>query len=462
MRMDGMKKRDHSKEWLALLMALLLMLCCFSGLAEADAALRTAGNLLENAEINRLIDENYQQVLENGYAELRIPLYLHGMTEDVFTENARDVASRLLENGYKAFVIGGCIRDFIMGKESNDIDFVTDATLEQQRAIFGDAFQTHISSGNVYGGGSYPDEYVDLATFQNVPPHFAGLPGVPEFDQTVQYTDSPLLDSFERDLTINAIYYDMSNGDLVDFHGGLHDIREGILKTMADAKVVLPENPLIVLRTLRFQARFSFDVDENLDAAIREIGAQALCSLNQHTMLRNANWMMMTGKALDCWRLLAEYGLLDTIYPPVDRIMNDAGYTNYLESALNYMDKLCVVRGEDISDELALLAFLQPEIDRRAQHSSYEKALCGVLDEQDMSFELDNIRERLEGVSWLSHDMEQAYSRYMQGSVRRSEYFDDALALLNMKCLSDDSLQEQAEFWNADDWWEIEDMPDAA
>lgn len=61
MRMDGMKKRDHSKEWLALLMALLLMLCCFSGLAEADAALRTAGNLLENAEINRLIDENYQQ-----------------------------------------------------------------------------------------------------------------------------------------------------------------------------------------------------------------------------------------------------------------------------------------------------------------------------------------------------------------------------------------------------------------
>lgn len=126
------------------------------------------------------------------------------------------------------------------------------------------------------------------------------------------------------------------------------------------------------------------------------------------------------------------------------------------------MDKLCAVRGEDISDELALLAFLQPEIDRRVQHSSYEKALCGVLDEQEMSFELDNIRERLEGVSWLSYDMEQAYSRYMQGSVRRSEYFDDALALLNMKCLSDDSLQEQAEFWNADDWWEIEDMPDAA
>ena len=254
----------------------------------------------------------------------------------------------------------------------------------------------------------------------------------------------------------------MSTGDLVDFHGGMHDLREGILKTMTDARVVIPDNPLIVLRTLRFQARFGFDIDENLDAAIREIGAEALSSLSQHTMLRNANWMMMTGKALDCWHLLAEYSLMDTIYPPVDRIMNDAAYTDYLEKALSYMDRLCADRGEDISDELALLAFLQPEIDRRAQRSSYEKALCGVLDEMEMSFELDNIREQLEGVSLLAHDMEQIYSRYTEGAVRRSEYFNDALALLNMKCLSDETLREQTEFWNADAWWEEEETEDAA
>ena len=58
--------------------------------------------------------------------------------------------------------------------------------------------------------------------------------------------------------------------------------------------------------------------------------------------------------------------------------------------------------------------------------------------------------------------MEQVSSRYMQGAVRRSEYFDDALALLNMKCLSNDSLQEQADFWNADAWWAAKDVADAA
>lgn len=459
MRVNWTKKTDHSLRGFALLLALALLLC---GMAGLPGSARAEGNLFENEEVNRLIDENYQQVLEKSYAELHMPLSLHGITEEAFTANARDVASRLMENGYKAYVIGGCIRDFILGKESNDIDFVTDATLEQLQAIFGDAFQTHISSGNVYGGVSYPDEYVDLATFQNVPPHFAGLPGVPEFDPTVRYTDSALLDSFERDLTINAIYYDMSNGDLIDFHGGLHDIREGILKTMADARAVLPDNPLVALRALRFQARFGFKIDENLDAAIREMGPQVLSNLNQHTMYRNANWMMMTGNALDCYRLLAEYGLMDTIYPPIDGIMNGDEYRNYLEKALKYMDKLCLDRGETISNELALLAFLQPEIDRRARRSSYEKAVCGVLDEMEMSFELDDIRVRVEGISHLAHDMERASSRDMEGSVRRSEFFSDALALLNMKSLSDESLREQAAFWNEVAGWETDYTDKAA
>ena len=80
----------------------------------------------------------------------------------------------------------------------------------------------------------------------------------------------------------------------------------------------------------------------------------------------------------------------------------------------------------------------------------------------EMSFELDDIRVRVEGISQLAHDMEQIYSRYTEGAVRRSEYFDDALALLNMKCLSDESLREQAEFWNADAWWEDEETEEAA
>ena len=145
--------------------------------ASMAAAPQTAGSLFDNPEVKRMIDENYQEVLKNGYAELRIPLSLHGITEDVFTDNARDVAARLMENGYKAYVIGGCIRDFVMGRESNDIDFVTDAPLEQQQAIFGDAFVSHLSSGSVYGRVYYPDEVIDLATFQNIPPAFRRASG---------------------------------------------------------------------------------------------------------------------------------------------------------------------------------------------------------------------------------------------------------------------------------------------
>ena len=79
-----------------------------------------------------------------------------------------------------------------------------------------------------------------------------------------------------------------------------------------------------------------------------------------------------------------------------------------------------------------------------------------------MSFELDDIRVRVEGISQLAHDMERASSRDMEGSVRRSEFFSDALALLNMKSLSDESLREQAAFWNEVAGWETDYTDKAA
>lgn len=416
--------------------------------------------IFANEEINRMIDENYQQVLENGYAELRIPYALHGIGEEALTANSIEVGKKLLENGFEAYVVGGCIRDFIMNAESNDIDITTNATLEQQRAIFGDALETHMGGGRVFGGVKFPDELVDLATYQNIPAAFYGVWGVPDFDPSTTTSDSLVADSFQRDLTMNAIYYDMSNGDLVDFHGGIHDIREHVLNTMVDSTVAVKEDGRRFLRAIRFKARFGFEFSEGLERVIREYGLESLSTIRQSDILTITSKMMNAGYASQAWRILQDYGMGDAIYPPLIRLLNDADYLDYLDKALAYLDQLCQDR--DATFALALLTFLQPEIDRRAQRSEYETALCGVLDEQETSFDLSRLREDLESTSLLAHDMEDLSSRFLKDAVRQSKYFEDALALLNMKALTDSSLAKQAAFWNEADALDEADAMDEA
>ena len=146
--------------------------------------------------------------------------------------------------------------------------------------------------------------------------------------------------------------------------------------------------------------------------------------------------------------MLRDYGLLDTVYPSLERLVDDADYADYLEKAMGYMDRQRNESGKNSSYTLAMLVFLQPEIERRATRSSYETALHGVLDEQEMSFSLERIRDQAEATSALAHDMETVSSRVLREAILDADCFGDALALLNMKALTDSSLSKQVKFWN--------------
>lgn len=438
--------RTRINVWHVLLVMIVLSLGTFGVLAEETA---THTSFFDNDAINRMIDENYKLVQENGYAELRIPRSLHGITEEALTPNSLEVGRKLIEHGCEAYAIGGCIRDYIMGTESNDVDIATNATIEQQREIFGDDLYLHFPGGMTFGRVRFPDEEVDLASYQTPSLAFYGLAGMPEFDPTATGNDSVLLDSFQRDLTMNAIYYDLTNGDLVDFHGGLYAIREHVIDTIVPAANAVNQDGRKLIRALRFKSRFGYELSDSLDRAIRKYGVAVVNRMRQADISNNINKMMEAGYASKSWRNLADYGLLDTVFPSLIRLVNDADYLNYLDKATAYMDDLHNEKGRKISDTLILLTFIQPEIDRRAQRSAYLTALSGVLDEQEMTFKISaQMRERLEGISVLAHDMEKISSQFLKSAVQESEYYEDALALLNMKALTNSELTTQAAFWN--------------
>ena len=120
------------------------------------------------AEINRLIDENYKLVQENGWAELRIPESVHGISRDIFSPNALDAAEKLINAGYEAYGIGGAVRDLVIGVPTRDFDIATTASNEEFAKILGNVTFHTIPSGQSFGDAHYPDEIIDVASCVNI------------------------------------------------------------------------------------------------------------------------------------------------------------------------------------------------------------------------------------------------------------------------------------------------------
>lgn len=181
-------KRKWEKKMKKKIFNLLVLLTLVSAVFPASPPVMAAGeqlqaaaeqlsseSIFDNAKINKMIDDNYKEVEANGYAELRIPEALHKIPCEVFSKNALDAGEKLIDNGYEAYVIGGAVRDLIMGTETSDFDIATNATIDEQIKIFGDMLSFHTTqTGRTFGYLNYPDEVIDLAQFQNIPLEYHG------------------------------------------------------------------------------------------------------------------------------------------------------------------------------------------------------------------------------------------------------------------------------------------------
>ena len=411
-------------------------------------------------EINALIDENYEKVLADGWAELRIPRSLHGITEDEISPNALDAAHRLMDAGYKAYLIGGANRDRVLGEEASDFDIVTDAPKEAQEELLVDmTFHTN-QNGLVFGFSHYPEEVIDVATCLNIPAAYYGKEGVPDFDPTQLYSDSFVFDSFERDLTINALYYDVETGDLVDYHGGLHDLREGIINTMMDPEIQLESDPPSAIRALRFKARYNFEFSPRLEKAMRENGANYLRSISDAMFAFNLPKFFPSGYGRASYDVLNDYNVFATIYPPVSGICDTEEYRTYAEAAMDLMDQ-SFEDGTDFDNSLSMAFFLWPVIEdaetteelhkRAASVLEGERTVCEITDEEaDAYLELFELEDALTSECTDEEAQE----------IAASGQFENALWLLRMRAETSDDLADAVAFW--EDLLYEEEIPAAA
>ncbi|RYE87091.1 MAG: polynucleotide adenylyltransferase PcnB, partial [Oxalobacteraceae bacterium] len=183
----------------------------------------------------------------------------HGIDPRSVSSNAIRVTQALQEAGYQAFVVGGAVRDMLLGVKPKDFDIATDATPEQVKKLFrrafiiGRRFQiVHVMFGQ---------DLLEVTTFRG-----NGSDNAPKDEHGRVLRDNSFgpqhEDAARRDFTINALYYDPASQQVLDYHGGMEDIRNKLLRIIGVPEERYREDPVRMLRVVRFAAKLGFSIEQ--------------------------------------------------------------------------------------------------------------------------------------------------------------------------------------------------------
>jgi len=261
----------------------------------------------------------------------------HNISRQLVSYNALRVLYRLRDSGYTANLVGGCVRDLLLGREPKDFDIATDATPTELKKLFrncrlvGRRFRlAHIH---------FRDEIIEVATFrasagESEQDENEEIPEAGEADgraggdeEIVKSGDGMLLrdnlfgspeeDAWRRDFTVNALSYNIADYSIVDYVGGVDDLNLGIIRTIGDPQVRFAEDPVRMLRAVRFSAQLGFAIEDDCHRAIVGM-AERICQASPPRLFDELMKMFLSGEGEQCYQLLRHFGLFAALFPFLD------------------------------------------------------------------------------------------------------------------------------------------------
>ena len=259
----------------------------------------------------------------------------HPIAETDINKHALEVLKCLHQHGYRALLVGGCVRDLFLGKHPKDFDIATNATPEQIKALFrnsriiGRRFRlVHIRFGAYI---------VEVATFRASPVDAKNIDQSGRLLKDNEY-GSLEDDAMRRDFTVNALYYDIADHSVLDMANGLEDIKERSLCLIGDAHTRYREDPVRMLRAIRFAAKLDFSIDKKSAEPIKEL-AFLLEDIPAARLFDESVKLFGEGASLRVYHLLVQYGLLQQLFPQTHTAIQEADWINtFIETALENTD----------------------------------------------------------------------------------------------------------------------------
>jgi len=281
----------------------------------------------------------------------------HGIDPALVSNNAIRVTSTLQDAGFKAFLVGGAVRDLLLGVQPKDFDIATNATPDQVKRLFrrafiiGKRFQiVHVMFGS---------DLIEVTTFRG-----ASTEGAikDEFGRVLRdntFGEQPE-DATRRDFTINAMYYDPANQTVLDYHGGMADIRKKTLRIIGQPEARYREDPVRMLRVVRFAAKLGFDIAPTTRAPIA-VMASLIDNVPTARVFDEMLKLLTSGHALACLKQLRQEGLHHGLLPLLDVVLEQPLGAKFVTLALNNTDDR-VKQGKTVSPGFLFAALLWHQV----------------------------------------------------------------------------------------------------
>jgi poly(A) polymerase len=237
--------------------------------------------------------------------------------------HAISVIRTLREAGHPAYLVGGCVRDVILGREPDDYDVTTRATPEEVMRLFPETYAVGAQFGVVLVPSPDKTFTVEVATFRSDEGCSDG-----RRPDSVRYSQDVHEDVERRDFTINGLLLDPLNNEVLDFVGGRKDIEEKILRTIGDPELRFTEDKLRLLRAVRFAARLGYEIEPATFAAIRKLAPQ-IHQVSRERVADELNKMLTEGRARQAFELLDATGLLAEVLPEISAMKGVAQPPQY-------------------------------------------------------------------------------------------------------------------------------------
>ncbi len=273
----------------------------------------------------------------------RIPRDQHPISRKNISKAAVNVLYGLHDAGFQALLVGGGVRDELLGLKPKDFDVATDARPEEVKEVFrrcrliGRRFRlAHVRFGN---------EIIEVATFRAAPRDAEegdsdgeGEEGRHELDGTGRILRDNVYGSLEqdavrRDFTINALYYDIADFSIVDHVGGMRDLKDKRLRLIGDPETRYREDPVRILRALRFSAKLGFTIDKAAAAPIPAL-KHTLLDVPPARIFDELQKMLLCDHAQECFAELRQHGLVELLLPVVSEKLGDPQVLGMIEAAL--------------------------------------------------------------------------------------------------------------------------------
>ena len=274
--------------------------------------------------------------------------------------DALKVLYRLSQLGYTAYLVGGGVRDLLMGRKPKDFDVATSATPSEVRRAFRNCFLigrrfrlAHVRFG---------EKIIETATFrqdsQTVGEIIEHAAEGPHEDNTF---GTPETDAYRRDFTVNGLFYNIEDFSVIDWVGGMKDLEKRVIRTIGDPEIRFREDPVRMMRAIRFSSRLGFKIERKTAAAMKKCHS---CILNAAVprVCEEVFRLFAFGHSAEAFRMMYECGMLGDLLPALSKFLDGDGGAKSMTfkylAVLDDYDKMMTEKGFEVSNALRAAVLL--------------------------------------------------------------------------------------------------------